>query len=195
MCHTDMCIAWFTPLRVKLFCCVIVEMLQKLKQASEAADENLNEVPVCNDSNSIDDADNVNESDDGGKLQDGHEVHIDMVKLASRDDGDDDDDDVDASTDIVAERCLSSVDGVSLTLGQHDSETDQDSELSHHSNVNKETPESNDQQACTEIDQNARLANSDSGCSSPCTVSADDASAGTTPGICYETIFVVIRQQ
>lgn len=190
MCHTDMCIAWFALLRVKLFCRVIVEMLQKLKQASEAADETLNEVPVCNDSNSIDDAGNANEPDDGGKIRNGHEVHINTVNSASRDD---DGDNVDASTDIVAEGCLSSINGMSLTLGQHDSEADQDSELSHHSDVSKETPETNDQRACTEVDQNAS-AKSDSGRSSPCTASADDASADTTLGIRYETIFVVIRQ-
>ena len=157
--HTDICIDWCTVLHVYLFYRVIVEMLQQLNQASEATDEKLSEVPVCNDSNSTDDAHDANEPDDAGEMQVGSEVHIDTVKSAGKDDDDGDvcdGDNVDASADFVGERCLSRIDSMSATLGQRDSEANQDHELSHDPAECEET-ESSDQQAGTEMDQNTSV--------------------------------------
>jgi len=145
------------------FCDITVEMLQKLKQASEAG-ETVSEVPVCSESHSLNDATDVNEPDKGSKVEDEHESSVNMVM---KDECSDDDD--------VAEDCLSGMDSKSPALCQHDSEAHLDSEYI-------ET-ESNDQEANTEELDQCTTERSDSGHSSSYIASADDDDADTTPGI------------
>jgi len=147
-------------------------MLQKLKQASEAG-EKLSEVPVS------DELYNVNYTADiedcSGKEHDEHESsHVNVVKSAIGDDDNDDDDSDDAVTDVVGEKHISNINGMSPVLCQANS----DSEPSDHSTVCEEMNYS-ERQADAEIDQ-CTVAKSNSVHDSPC---ADDDDTQTTPGI------------
>ena len=104
---------WFT---VSKLCHVIVEMLQKLEQASEAAVK-LSEVDASNESHSISDA---ADTDEHGVQQE-HVLDVSMVTSTSRDDDDTGHNDAAACSDVMDDRRSPSIDGISPSSAQCDS--------------------------------------------------------------------------
>ena len=164
---------WFT---VSKLCHVIVEMLQKLEQASEAAVK-LSEVDASNESHSISYA---ADTDEHGVQQE-HGLDVSMVTSTSRDDDDTGHNDAASCSDVMDDRRSPSIDGISPSSAQCDLEANVNSEMPCHSTVCNEISCS-DQQASKDIDQ-CTVVKSEPAHSSPCTASADDVDALKAPGI------------